>query len=500
MANRGFGNTGFAAGNRFNSLSQTSFASNRSAINNWGGGFGGYRRSWGGYGRGFGYGYPGFGFGPGRFGPGFGGYPFGFGFGGYPFGFGFGGFPLGFLLGLGLGGWGNGFGLGGYGLGGFGGYGGYGGWGYPAYSYGDYGGYGGWGYPAYGYPGTANGYAVDPGTLYSYGYLPYTNPYAVTTTTGAAFDYSQPISTVSAAPAQSALDESLALFSAARDSFKAGNVGTALQQADSALTRNPQDTSLHEFRALCLFALGRYEEAAAPLYAVLSVGPGWDWPTLASLYPNVDVYTAQLRTLEAYVKAHPQSSAGRFLLAYHYMTTGHGDFAVSQLKELAPLLPNAGSSATAPGAIPSAPAPRDTPAAPIPGVIPPAPALRDTPAAGGAPAPIAPGAAPDAAGEDAKTAPPEGATIEGTWTAKPAADASIVLKIQPDGAFDWQYTAKGQSRDFAGTSTFGNGILTLAPDKPMPPMVGRVTWTDANHMTFRIVGEGPGPHGLSFSK
>ena len=35
----------------------------------------------------------------------------------------------------------------------------------------------------------------------------------------------------------------------------------------------PGDAVLHEFRALCLFALGEYQQAASPLYAVLSVGP-----------------------------------------------------------------------------------------------------------------------------------------------------------------------------------------------------------------------------------
>jgi hypothetical protein len=256
-----------------------------------------------------------------------------------------------------------------------------------------------------------------------------------------------------------------------------------LQQADSALTRNPNDTSLHEFCALCFFALGRYEEAAAPLYAVLSVGPGWDWPTLAGLYPNVSVYTPQLRALETYVKAHPQSLGGRFVLAYHYMVMGHDDFAVSQLRELGPLQPSGAPAARVPGSISAVPPPHDTPAA------------------GGAPADTAPRAGLETASEDTKTSPPEGATIAGTWTAKPEADASVGLTIQPEGAFNWEITGKGQSRSFAGKSTFGNGILTLAPDKPTPPpMVGRVTWADANHMTFRVLGDAPDSRGLSFSK
>ena len=42
---------------------------------------------------------------------------------------------------------------------------------------------------------------------------------------------------------------------------------------------------------MSLFALGQYDEAAVPMYTVLSNGPGWDWTTLAGLYPSVDVYT-----------------------------------------------------------------------------------------------------------------------------------------------------------------------------------------------------------------
>ena len=57
----------------------------------------------------------------------------------------------------------------------------------------------------------------------------------------------------------------------------------------------PNDPTLHEFRRLVLFALDRYDEAAAALYAVLSVGPGWDWTTLISLYGDPETYTQQLR-------------------------------------------------------------------------------------------------------------------------------------------------------------------------------------------------------------
>ena len=58
---------------------------------------------------------------------------------------------------------------------------------------------------------------------------------------------------------------------------------------------------------------------------------------------------------------------------------------------------------------------------------------------------------------------------------------------------------KGKVQQFSGTSTYGSGILTLAQEKG-PALVGRVGWTDANHVTFKIVGDGPWDPGLQFSK
>jgi len=499
--NRGVGNSAFRGGNRVtnvNNLNRSNFNVNRTNLNvnrvnnvvgttgnrgfgynsgygrgngNYhrsyggrgygGGGYGGYAgRGYGGYGgRGYGGGYGGYG------GLGYGGFG---GYGGYGYGgYGLGGFGLGLLLGSSLGGYGYG-GYGGLGYGGFGG------------GYGGYGGYGG-GYGGYGYGGGSGYYGptnwLYGGTLYDYGYASYANPYYsassyVPAAVGVSYDYSQPINMVSAPPAESAADESATLFNSARDSFKNGDFAQALQQSDAALAKNPSDTSLHEFRALCLFALGRYDDAASPLYAVLSVGPGWDWATLIDLYPNVSVYTSQLRALEDYVKSNAQSASPRFVLAYHYATQGHFDAAANTLKQVVSLKPSDTLSAKLLEQIQAAQQkPTDAPAE-----VPPIPE----------PAAI-------------NTAVPEGATISGTWTTEPNAETKVSLAIQPGGAFQWQVNQKGQSREFAGTSNFGGGILTLVPDKT-PPIVGRVTWTDANHMTFRVAGDSSNASGLSFAK
>ena len=126
----------------------------------------------------------------------------------------------------------------------------------------------------------------------------------------------------------------------------------------------PNDATMHEFLALVLFAQGTYDQAAAPLYAVLSVGPGWDWTTLIGNYSDANLYTQQLRSLEAFVKANPRSAQAQFVLAYHYITQGHGDAAAGQLKQVVALQPSDTLSAQLLGKLQPATAAPETPAAP----------------------------------------------------------------------------------------------------------------------------------------
>ena len=101
----------------------------------------------------------------------------------------------------------------------------------------------------------------------------------------------------------------------------------------------PDDPALHEFRALTLFALTRCDEAAAALYAVLSVQPGCDWTTLISLYGDPARYTQQLRAFEAISVRFPQSASVHFVLAYHYLTQEFAEPAVGQYKSATALEP-----------------------------------------------------------------------------------------------------------------------------------------------------------------
>jgi tetratricopeptide (TPR) repeat protein len=137
----------------------------------------------------------------------------------------------------------------------------------------------------------------------------------------------------------STVNEANERFDAARKAFYNGEYAKAQELVEEAIEILPSDATLHEFRALTLFAQKKYKEAAATLYAVLWAGPGWNEDTMVALYPNWDTYTRQVRALETYVKAHPDEGYARFLLAYHYLVVGSMDAAIAQLKEVVRLDP-----------------------------------------------------------------------------------------------------------------------------------------------------------------
>jgi tetratricopeptide (TPR) repeat protein len=348
-----------------------------------------------------------------------------------------------------------------------------------------------WGWGRFG-AGAAIGVAAWAlGSAYwNWGYAPYANPYYYAepvaqpivieqvsaegvpqsySVPALAYDYSQPINTESSPPPAEVADPAVAKFTAAREAFQSGDYANALQLTDQALKVLPNDATLHEFRALVLFAAGKYDLAAGPLYAVLSVGPGWDWTTLAGLYPNIDVYTEQLRKLEAFVVANLGSPAGHFVLAYHYMTEGYNEQAADQFKQVAAL------------------SPQDTLSAQLAKQL-------------------SPPAATVAGAEATTTAQPAAApavkpgVLTGNWTAHPAQDTTIELRIGDDKTFTWTVNAKGKTRPITGNWSLADDVLTLAQEGQGSAMVGRVAWQADNRWSFRVIGSGPDDPGLAFSR
>ena len=325
--------------------------------------------------------------------------------------------------------------------------------------------------------------------IYDWGYTSYVNPYYTTPIVvqqpvlvdntqpvadgSQVYDYSQPLNTEAPEPSEDEAAPAVALFDAARETFKNGDFSGALTQVNEALKTLPNDATLHEFRALCLFALGQYSEAATVLYAVLNVGPGWDWTTLISLYPNVEVYTAQVRALEEKVKASPDDPSLRFVLAYHYLTQGHDEAAASQYQKLVQLQPNDKLSAAllaqlTGGQAASASGDGQTPAPPA-----------NQPAALPAPTSLA--------------------QIQGTWTASPAQGVAISLTVADPDKFTWSVDQSGKKNAFDGQVSLANDILTLARQDGSA-LVGRVGMTGDGKMLFQAMGGGAGDPGLTFTR
>ena len=394
---------------------------------------------------------------------------------------------------------------------GWGGYGGYGGFG-NGYGYGNSG-YG-YGNSGYGIGAAALGIGAGVGVaawglgslLNNYGYSRYSNPYYTTayvsapasfSTQAIGYDYSRPLDLVSSPPEETVLQASGASFDSAREAFLASDYNRALSQADQSLKQTPNDPMLHEFRATCLFALRRYDEAAVPFYTVLSAGPGWDWTTLIGLYPNVETYTAQLRVLEAYCNATPQAASARFVLAALYLTQGSKEAAAVRLKEIVALQPQDRLSAQLLQAITAPAQPAQVAAQGHPNQAP-ATLLGDTPPAIPTPAQ---GAAATPAETPALPSGPVPANLIGAWTASPAPAVTITLTLIDEKTFAWKVVEKGQTREFKGDATFDKDkevIALIAAE--MPPMVAKVTFKDPAHFQFKAVGTPADDPGLDFGK
>lgn len=300
----------------------------------------------------------------------------------------------------------------------------------------------------------------------------YVNPYysAIPATVVAAspYDYSQPIVVNNYIPVDSSSGEaggtesaqvtaapSDATVDAALEKFKAGDYAGALAGFDAALKVAPNDSVIHEVRALALFALGRYPEAAATLNAVLAAAPGMDWTTVSNLYPSVDVYTAQLRKLEDFCRANPGDAAAHFVLAYQYLVGGHSDAAASALEVVV------------------AKQPGDMVAKRLLGALKPA-------------AEAAQPEATSVAKEAEKPAAPE-TDLVGTWKAGSGTDA-IVLEITADSKFTWKAAPAGKPAvELAGTIETAADAIALRSEKA-GTMAGKVTSKGPDAFEFSLPG------------
>ena len=260
-------------------------------------------------------------------------------------------------------------------------------------------------------------------------------------------------------------EAALTAFDEARQEFYAGDYQGALTATNNALRDNPNDAVIHEFRALTLFALGEYQDSAATLYAVLSVGPGWDWTTMIGLYPDVDTYTKQLRALESYVGQHPDDIAGLLVLAYQYITAGHDDAAATELRRLIQLTPT------------------DPVAIQLLLSVDPEAKLPDPPKE------IVP---PEPTSKIAKE------QLDGSWSAE-RGDRQFQMDLNDDGTFAWTYSEGDQTQKVTGVwGVDEEGILALEMNDE-GVMLAQVLLKDGT-LDFYMLGDSQGEPPLKFAR
>lgn len=341
----------------------------------------------------------------------------------------------------------------GYLLGGSGGNGGYGyspqGWGL-----------GGWGLGSMGY---------------SSGYLPYSNPYYVGGGNGF-YNYAQPIpvsysAIAVAAPAAGVLSADDVL-NASVAAFRLNDYDKALDIVDNGIRQYPDDSVLHEFRALILFARQDFQQSAATIHSVLAVGPGWNWTTMSGLYGDIALYTPQLRALEAYTQQNPENSGSRFLLAYHYLIGGHNEAVAKQLTHVVRLTPS------------------DRVAADLLRMVSPPPTLKVADPNQPPPEPVA--AAP------VKAVDP--ASLVGSWSAVREGGAIFSLVLDKDSNFKWNF-AQGNNpgTQFAGKYSLEGNVLALERQDG-GSMIAQVTPDVNGNFNFRLVGAPSEDAGLAFTR
>jgi len=355
------------------------------------------------------------------------------------------------------------------------------------------GGYGdGWGLGnRFGNTGRYGGYRYRPtrwglggwglgSLLYSSGYLRYSNPYYVDGGT-TVYNYAQPVPVVYAStevPVGNA-DGADQIMNEAVSLFQQNNLDAALDVVNKGISSFPDDAVLHEFRALVLFARQDYQQAASTIHAILAVGPGWNWTTMAGMYSSVDVYTGQLRALEEFTRTNPDDAASQLLLSYHYLTCGHPDAAALRLKRVVELVP---SDAVAADLLRMVEGPADADGTTESSSISSTQQTTATESPGTNPPPIDP------------------ATVIGTWSAKHEDGSAFQLNLTSDNKFQWSFSPPNQEAEqFAGTFSLGGNILVLERTDG-GSLVGELSSVEANGFRFKLVGVPESDPGLKFSR
>ena len=308
--------------------------------------------------------------------------------------------------------------------------------------------------------------------IYNMGYQTYSNPYPAPVVQNTYVTYNQPVSVAAAAhppgdeaTVTSAEAKSNEASQRSRDAFAKGDYITASKALDEAIAATPGDVTLHEYRSLIFFALGKFSDAAGVLNPVLASGPGWGWETMIGFYNNSETYNQQLRKLEDYTKSAPTKADARFLLGYHYMVCGHMKEANLEFSKASELQPADSISRQL----------RDLTKSSIPETSEP-----DS----------SPPTKPDLMTQT---------QLPGLWVSDRGKEGKITFELKADGAYTWSYLNEGRKSDMNGTYSINdNGLLVMTTDDTQ--MIVELVRKDDKNMKFTIIGAPDGDPGLEFTK
>jgi tetratricopeptide (TPR) repeat protein len=196
-----------------------------------------------------------------------------------------------------------------------------------------------------------------------------------------------------------------------------------------------------------------------------------DWTTMSGLYGNIDDYTNQLRALEQHINDNPDDAAAAFVLAYHYLVTGHTDEAIELLKTVVRLKP---TDTTAQRLLAS--------------LSPPAtPPVKDSATAKSATPKIEMPTDSDTPEID----------LVGTWLAKPTG-AKITLTIDEKSGFTWNAVPEDQPSVELTGNLISTGDRLILETETQGSMVGDVRPLASDQFQFQIPGGPPQDPGLTF--
>jgi len=203
--------------------------------------------------------------------------------------------------------------------------------GWPYYDYGYYGGYNGWGGYGYSYPVTG-----------TYVYADTYDPAAVVAQSPIVAEQVVPLTDAAPtlAPEAAAASDFIAQ---GEDAFKAGQYEQAMRAWQHAMVDDPTNGAVILLMSQALFALGQWDAAANALQGAMQVLPEAEWNGVvahyAELYPDISVYTNQIRAAEKARDAAPDDPAVRFLLGYHFGYLKYPKQAVRELDKALDIQP-----------------------------------------------------------------------------------------------------------------------------------------------------------------